>query len=347
MKKKSLNAKKQVLKRFQFFQNNPKILKIYKHFKKNIPIKKSNFIAGISGGPDSMALAFFLKCYSLENNIYIKYIHVDHKLRKNSSKEANIVKTNLSSIGINLKINKWNGKKPKSNIQAIARKNRYKLLLSGSKLKKKKLFLAHTKDYLIENLFLRLIRGSGLEGISSFNSTKVSYENFDICRPLIDIKKEELIYVSSKIFKFYIQDPSNKDSIFKRVRVRKIISDLVQEGFDMNKLNITLKNLKSSNTAIKYYVNKNIINNCKINKKQNLAILNESFFNQPLEIKFRSLTKIIKQMSDKYYSPRGKKLTRVLNEIDGEKFKKLTISGCVIENLGKLVILYPENEKNS
>ena len=74
----------------------------------------------------------------------------------------------LKKIGINCKILVWKGKKPKSNIQKIARNNRYDLLLKEcNRLKGKTILLGHQLNDLHENFFIRMIRGSGLKGLVS------------------------------------------------------------------------------------------------------------------------------------------------------------------------------------
>ena len=87
MKKKSLSAKKKIHNKLLINLKNPLINKIYKDFDNFIKfnLNKSNFSVAISGGADSLALAYFSKCYSIINNVKVKYYHVDHKLRKESS----------------------------------------------------------------------------------------------------------------------------------------------------------------------------------------------------------------------------------------------------------------------
>ena len=65
-------------------------------------VKKIKVGVAISGGPDSLALAFLTKCYSLINKLDVKFFIVDHKLRKNSSKEAKLVKLFLRKFDIRL-----------------------------------------------------------------------------------------------------------------------------------------------------------------------------------------------------------------------------------------------------
>ena len=63
------------------------------------------------------------------------------------------------------------GIKPKKNIQSIARDKRYKLLVNeAKKFKIKNILLGHHLDDLFENFFIRILRGSGLNGLVSIRS---------------------------------------------------------------------------------------------------------------------------------------------------------------------------------
>ena len=248
MKKKSLNVKKKVHKKLLSYLKNNKINKNYRQFLKNINSLSNNnkFAAAVSGGPDSLALAFFLKCYSLKTNKKCTFLIINHNLREGSNDEAIKVQKKLKDYDINLKIINWFGKKPKSNIQAVARKHRYRLI--RNQLEKNKInvvMFGHTNEDLIENFVIRLTRGSSIDGLVSFNQTVLNTnEFFKISRPLINLNKKDLIYVSKKVFNFYINDPSNLNISFKRVRIRKLINDLSIEGLDLNKINLLIKQIQ-------------------------------------------------------------------------------------------------------
>ena len=83
MKKKSLNAKKIILKKLLKKLKKPKIKNIYNIFNNNLTnFKNSSKIAiALSGGKDSLALAYLAKCYSIKNNLKVYFYHVDHGLR--------------------------------------------------------------------------------------------------------------------------------------------------------------------------------------------------------------------------------------------------------------------------
>jgi tRNA(Ile)-lysidine synthase len=252
-------------------------------------------------------------------------------------------------LNVKVRILKWVGNKPFSNIQAKARNKRYNLIAKQCEIDNvDSIFTAHHQDDLYENFLLRLLRGSGLQGISSFNSLITNYnEKIKIIRPLLNIKKEELIYISKKFFSFYIEDPSNNDDKFKRVRLRKLISELKKEGLNINKLSLTLDNLNISNNAINFYVNQNLRENIHKNIYKSNYILNKNFFEYPDEIIYRSFSNILNRVGEKYYAPRGKSVLRILNMLKLEKNLKITLAGCIIEKFNKSVLISREKGKKS
>ena len=129
MKRKNLIAKKKVRKN-KLLIKDPKILNFYTKFKSIIfkNIKDKSFALAVSGGSDSLCLAYFAKMYTSEFGNKIHVLIVDHNLRKESHQEALKVKTILGQRRILSKILSWKGKIPKSNIQKKARDIRYAML---------------------------------------------------------------------------------------------------------------------------------------------------------------------------------------------------------------------------
>ena len=323
--------------------NTKKISKIYKEFSSSIKAKE-NLAVAVSGGPDSLALAYLTKCYSLKNKIKVKYYIVNHKLRKESSSEARIVKKFLSIIDIQSTILNWNGKKPFKNVQAAARDKRYSLLASECKKNNiKHLLLGHHLNDLFENFLIRIVRGSGLNGLISFDkNTKYKNQNLQILRPLLDLEKKDLIYISKEVFNFYVKDPSNINEDYKRTRIRNLLYSLEKEGLDKKKLILTISNLKDSNNSIKFYVNKNLKENLTFVKKKNTHILNNIFFNQSHEVIFRSLTKIIQKVGKRYYPVRGKSIDMLIEGIITKSLTKVTLGSCIIERVNETILIYKE-----
>ena len=344
MNQKSLSAKNKTHKKILSYLKNKKILKIFKEFKNSLNIN-DKFAVAVSGGPDSLALAFLAKCFSLKYNVVIKYFIVDHKLRKESSSEAKNVISILKKIGIDCKILTWNGKKPNTNIQSVARDKRYSLLVKECKKNKiKYLLLGHHQDDLFENFLIRILRGSGLNGLISLSKkTRYKDKNIKILRPLLDLQKKDLTYLSKTIFNFFVNDPSNEDNKYQRIKIRNIISEFKKNGLDKDKLFLTLKNLKKSNQAIIFYIEQNKKLNSFLFKNKRELVLNKNFFNHPYEVVFRSFSDSLKIIGDKYNFTRGKKIDLILDKIKKNTLKKETLAGCVIKKVNQTVIITKEH----
>ncbi len=342
MKKKSLNAKKRNRNRTTFFLKKIFIKKIYKIFEKNVDgIDKS--LVAISGGPDSLSLAFLTKCYSIFNSVKFNYALVDHKLRKESSIEAKKVVQILKKIGIECKILTWKGKKPVSNIQKIARNNRYYLLTKEcNRLNAKTILLGHQMNDLHENFFLRMARGSGLKGLASFGKNS-EFFNIKLLRPLIEVPKKDLEKLTLEVFKTFIKDPSNKNDDFTRVRIRKVLGEFYKEGLETKKIDLTINNLRSANDALDFFAKKNIKENATFYERKESYFLKKNFFLNPEEVLLRSISEILKNLSGRYYPPRGKKIRRLISMMNSENMaKKSTLGGCVIEKVHETVKINKE-----
>jgi len=346
MKRKNSIARKKVNNKKLLF-NDSKILNFYKKFKSIIfkDIKDKSFALAVSGGSDSLCLAYFSKIYSSEFGNKIHVLIVDHNLRKESHKEALKVQKILKKRRIQSAILRWKGKIPKSNIQKNARDFRY-LLISNYCFKKniKYLVTAHHGDDQIENFFIRLLRGSGLTGLSSMG-TNVKYNNhLKIIRPFLHFKKIDLKYVTLNYFKTYIKDPSNEDEKFLRVRVRKYRKNMEREGLDTRKIIKTVDNLVSANQALNFYKNKALYKHVSFVSKNRCLINKKIFLEEAGEIIFKSFSDILSLVSGSYYPPRSKKITNLISRLKKDKFTKSTLGGCIVEEKDNFILISKEKE---
>jgi tRNA(Ile)-lysidine synthase len=347
MRRKNLIATRKANKNELLFKD-PKILNFYTKFKSIVfkVIKKKNFALAVSGGADSLCLAYFAKIYSFEFNNKAHVLIVDHKLRKESSYEALKVKQILSKKKIYSRILKWKGEIPKKNIQKNARDMRYTLLSNYCiKNKVKYLITAHHGDDQIENFFIRLLRGSGLSGLSSM-SEKVKYnKNLKIIRPFLKFEKKDLKYVTLNYFKTYIKDPSNKNEKFLRVRIRRYRKNMEKEGLDAKKIIKTVDNLFSADQALNFYKNKALYKHASFVSKNKCLINKKIFSEEAQEIIFKFFYDILPLVSGTYYPPRSKKVVNLINRLKGDKFAKSTLGGCIIEEKNNFILISKELKK--
>ena len=90
MSPKNLNVLSKTHKLLLNKLKDKRTFQIYKKFETYLNINE-DFVVAVSGGPDSIALSFLAKIYSIKKSLNVKYFIVDHKLRKNSSTEAKYV----------------------------------------------------------------------------------------------------------------------------------------------------------------------------------------------------------------------------------------------------------------
>ena len=152
-----------------------------------------------------------------------------------------------------------------------------------------------------------------------------------------------MLYVSNKVFGFFVKDPSNVNEDYKRTRIRNLLHSLEKEGLDIKKLELTINNLKDSNESIKFYVEKNLKKNVIFLRKKNVYILSHNFFDQSHEIIFRSLTRLIQKIGKKYYPVRGKSINQLIEKINNRSLTKVTLGACYVERVNETILISQES----
>ena len=323
-----------------------KINHIYFRFREKISsfIGKERFAIAVSGGSDSLALSVLAKLYSLENDNDFVSLIIDHKLRKESAEEARVTYKNLTQNKIKAKILTYQGEKFSSNIQKKARDLRYDLFHKYcAKNKIKFLILAHHQDDLIENFYIRLIRGSGIKGLTSLQNIFEYNKNFYLLRPLLNFNKQELLSVTKKSYSSWIEDPSNKNDKFLRVRIRKMQTKLQKEGFDPKRIIKTIDNLNIAKDSLDFYIFKSEKKYLNFYKEGYVTLKSSIFNNEAQEVIFRVIIKAIHFVSGEYYPPRSDSLKGLMKNLLAKSFKSSTLGGCLIEKNKNIISFYRED----
>lgn len=257
--------------------------------------EQSDAILGlaVSGGPDSLAL-LLLAHSSFPDRI--AGASVDHGLRPEAHSECEFIAAICAEREIPHHI-----LKPsfpiRGSIQAEARKARYSLLKTWAENRNIAwLATAHHADDQLETLVMRILRGSGIDGMSAIRAKRGP-----IIRPLLRFSKDMLVeFVTAQGIR-PIDDPSNKDHSFDRVRVREALSKL--SGFDVSLASQSALALDDARTAIHWMVDglaaahiKHTDDGCALDK-----------YDFPHEIVRRLLLKCL-HICDPALSPRGSQL---------------------------------------
>ncbi len=176
--------------------------------------------AAVSGGPDSVAMLHGLLEMKDELGISISVAHLDHGFREESAAEARFVGRMAESLGLPFYTEKARLKERfeglSVNRQAKAREARYEFLERAAiALKAGKIAIAHTADDQAETVLMRLIRGSGTQGIAAIPPIRER-----IVRPLIYATRSEVEdYLAGKNIES-VSDPSNLKKVYLRNHIR-------------------------------------------------------------------------------------------------------------------------------
>ena len=178
----------------------------------------------VSGGPDSVAL---LLLAADARPLQVEAATVDHGLRPESRAEAETVAKLCERLGVPHRIltATWD-EKPEAAIQERARLMRYRLLGEWARERGlTALVTAHHLDDQAETFLMRLARGAGVKGLAGMRRLSGRQGNaFALVRPLLGWRHSELEAVCAAAGVEPVQDPSNEDEQFERVRVRKALA---------------------------------------------------------------------------------------------------------------------------
>ena len=174
-----------------------------------------------SGGADSLALLLLLWAYFPERRARLVALHFNHHLRgRASNADATFCRKVCRALGVRLRTGEWHGAS-KDASEAGARAARHGFFSREMKrLGAKKLWLAHQQDDVAESVLMRLARGSGTGGLAAPRPVQSMPENRRHLRPLLTLKKAEIVAVLRQAGVRWREDATNESDDFFRNRVR-------------------------------------------------------------------------------------------------------------------------------
>ena len=209
-------------------------------------------VIAVSGGPDSVALMWLMARWrrTLAHGPHLVAVTVDHGLRKQAAREAREVKHLAQMLELPHRTMRWTGVKPRTGLPAAARAERYRLLTKVARsVGATHIFTAHTRDDQAETLLMRLLRGSGIAGLSAM-ARESERDGVLLARPLLDIPKSRLTATLKRAGIDFVDDPTNRDTSFMRPRLRTLLPALATEGGDARALARLAARLARANAAV-------------------------------------------------------------------------------------------------
>lgn len=188
----------------------------------------------VSGGPDSLALMLLAARWAALHEAPPKLIvySLDHGLRPEARDEVAMVLDAAARHGLAARGLEWTGAKPETGLQEAAREARYRLIGAAMREDGATLLLtAHHRGDQAETVLMRLAHGSGIEGLKAMTPMS-QVEGIAVFRPLLDVEPGALAALVDEAGLTPARDPSNDDVAYERVRWRKLLPSLAEEGLD-------------------------------------------------------------------------------------------------------------------
>jgi tRNA(Ile)-lysidine synthase len=191
----------------------------------------------VSGGGDSLALLLLVDAWSRKRGIDLHAVTVDHGLRPQSAAEAAFVAETCAGLRIDHSTLLWSGRKPAAGLPGAAREARYRLIEAHARAIGSDLVLvAHTADDQAETALMRLRRrrqgGSG-RGLAAMERFSRLPGGTLLCRPLLGVSRAALRDYLAFAGQVWIEDPTNRDLAYERVRVRRLLETDPQLSLQM------------------------------------------------------------------------------------------------------------------
>ena len=208
-------------------------------------------LIAVSGGPDSTALLVMAAEWAKRRGkTRIEAATVDHGLRPESANEAKAVGEICARLKVGHRVLQWKGAKPTSRLQERAREARYRLLVDHARaIGADAIMTAHHADDQAETVLFRLLRGSGVAGLRGMDLV-TARDGMTIARPLIGLKKHDLIDFAKARGAPFVDDPSNADPRFARTRLRTLLARLGEEGLDAEALDRLARRARETEEAL-------------------------------------------------------------------------------------------------
>ena len=297
-------------------------------------LKSGPIAVAVSGGCDSMAtLDLLTKANSQNRDIHC--FTVDHQLREDAKLEAQFVADFCASRHIKHQTLVWDEDKPSTGIQNAARWARYQLLSKAcEKVGAIGLVTGHNLDDQIETILMRKLRdktGEGV-GLSGMAAAALFFNSMWVLRPFLGIRKQALKDHLSNASLDWIEDPSNQNEAFERVRIRNQADQSinVSEIEDQGRARQSLSSLAGS------YIRQNCSTNDGLVFEMTIADAEKRTLQKVLEV-------LVHVIGGRDRSLGRTDIDALYDFVIAPDDKRMTMGRVVLDKSGFKIQLYREN----
>jgi len=287
-----------------------------------------------------MALALLAHAWARANGGTITALTVDHRLRAESAAEVAQVGAWLAQRGIAHRILPRRAEPVgTSGVQAAARAARYALLEEWCRANGVlHLLLAHHRDDQAETLLLRLARGSGLDGLAAMAGV-VERADCRLLRPLLGVPHDRLVATLTGVAQPWIEDPSNHDRAYARVRLRESTPLLAEAGLRPARLAAAAARLGKARAALEAEVATLLAEAVELHPAGFAQLDPARLTAASAAIGQRGLAAVLGAVGGAPFTPRSARLGRLYDELCQGFTGGRTLGGCrLLPHRGGLLV---------
>lgn len=303
--------------------------------------KFETLILAVSGGADSAALLHLVAKWrtSLAEGPSLMVVTVDHGLRESSSDEAMWVCERAALYNLQHRTLRWQGTKPRSALQDNARQARYALMVEMAKdYPSPAILTAHHADDQAETVLMRLLRGSGPDGLAGISGS-TTWNGVPVERPLLALSHQQLVATLEDAGFDWLEDPSNENIEFERVRVRKTMAAL---GLASDKVALSAKRLRRAQAALDHSTDAAFRNVVGMDEAGYCRIDLPEFLALPAEIALRILSRSLTAVGGSVDPVRLQRVEDLLDRLDHGVGGGHTLAGCMVRVEDDTVSIFRE-----
>ena len=294
------------------------------HFLPNPPARLG---VAVSGGSDSLGLLYLLHDWARDAGCELRVVTVDHGLRPESAAEAEQVARHAQELGLRHDCLKWTGWDGHGNLQDQARRARYDLMAQWAETQGiQSVALGHTADDQAETFLMRLAREAGVDGLSAMTPRR-RYGGIVFCRPALRATREELRDALRTRKIAWIDDPTNQDTAYERVRARQVLAALGPLGISANSLTAVAHHMSEVRKTLYWYVFLAARETVSF-QNGDLLIARKEFRPLQREVARRLIQSALKWVSNAEYAPRGRAMDLLMESI--RSGTSMTLLGCQV-----------------
>lgn len=189
-------------------------------------------LLAVSGGKDSMTMLDLFNYFKYELKLNLVVCHFNHSLRDDADRDEKFVKTQCEKYGLKFYSKKEDvllySNENKLSTEEGARFLRYKFFDEVKRIENLEyIATAHNKNDLAETVIMRILRGTGINGLIGIQS-----ERGDLIRPILNFSRDEIEkYIEENNIPF-VEDKTNFEELYLRNKIRLNLFPILKNEYN-------------------------------------------------------------------------------------------------------------------